>query len=216
MSNLKKLIKDHWIKPFIIIGLFLACLSISILMKKWFDLDGDYLSAFATLMASYIVLILYTSWETQHNKSTEKDIINSINNYFFVADASFFKFQYQLDDFQEKYVNLQNLSEDDFQSLSSIYKTAIYSLRDVHLNFEIYRESLRKYCLKPNQKYYEIAQPHLTTLQSSILNIQSRGSEMPSTMDEFDQLSRQVQVIKNSIECLDSEVNEILLTLIWA
>lgn len=62
MDKILKLIKDHRIKAFIIIGLFLTCLSISILMKKWFDVDGDYLSAFATLVAAGVALYLYTDW----------------------------------------------------------------------------------------------------------------------------------------------------------
>lgn len=62
MDKILKLIKDHWIKPFVIIGLFLACLSTSILIKKWFGIDGDYLSAFATLMAAGVALHLYTDW----------------------------------------------------------------------------------------------------------------------------------------------------------
>lgn len=57
-----KLIKDHWLKIIVVIGLFLICLSISILMKQWVNVDGDYLSAFATLMAAGIALHLYTDW----------------------------------------------------------------------------------------------------------------------------------------------------------
>lgn len=63
MNKVIKLIKNHWIKFFIIIiGLFTMCLSTSILMKKWFDMDGDYLSAFATLVAAGVALHLYTDW----------------------------------------------------------------------------------------------------------------------------------------------------------
>jgi len=62
VNNFVQLIKDHWIKPFIIIGLFAICLSTSILMKKWFNVDGDYLSAFATLIAAVVALYLYTDW----------------------------------------------------------------------------------------------------------------------------------------------------------
>lgn len=62
MSNILKLIKDHWIKAIAVIGLFLICLSTSVLMKNWFDVDGDYLSAFSTLVAAGVALHLYTDW----------------------------------------------------------------------------------------------------------------------------------------------------------
>lgn len=63
MSNILKLIKDHWIKAIAVIGLFLICLSTSVLMKNWFDVDGDYLSAFSTLVAAGVALHLYTDWK---------------------------------------------------------------------------------------------------------------------------------------------------------
>lgn len=62
MSDFGNFIKAHWIKLFVIAALFLICLSTSVLMKKWFDIDGDYLSAFATLVAAGVALHLYTDW----------------------------------------------------------------------------------------------------------------------------------------------------------
>lgn len=74
---MRKLIKDHWIKPIVVIGLFLICLSTSILIKKWFGLDGDYLSAFATLVAAGIALHLYTDWRDQKNHETKTIYLNN-------------------------------------------------------------------------------------------------------------------------------------------
>lgn len=37
-------------------------------MKKWFDVDGDYLSAFATLIAAMVAAYLFNDWKEQHNK----------------------------------------------------------------------------------------------------------------------------------------------------
>lgn len=78
MDKISKLIKDHWVKPFIIIGLFLACLSISILMKKWFDMDGDYLSAFATLAAAMVAAYLFNDWRDQERYNSTKEHVLKI------------------------------------------------------------------------------------------------------------------------------------------
>lgn len=49
----------------IAMGVFLTCLAISFLIKKYFHIDGDYLSAFATLFAAGVALILYSDWRDQ-------------------------------------------------------------------------------------------------------------------------------------------------------
>lgn len=77
MDKILKLIKDHWIKPLIIFGLFLACLAISILMKKWFGMDGDYLSAFATLVAAVVAAYLFNDWREQKDHETKTIYLNN-------------------------------------------------------------------------------------------------------------------------------------------
>ncbi|WP_140159465.1 hypothetical protein [Acinetobacter pittii] len=50
------------------IGIFLLlfCLSISLLGKCVFDLQGDYLSAASTLFAAVVATLLYSDWKVQH------------------------------------------------------------------------------------------------------------------------------------------------------
>lgn len=73
-----KLIRDHYFKFFILISLFLVCLSTSILMKKWFDVNSDYLSAFATLVAAAVALHLYTDWRKPFFLNKVQDEQNEI------------------------------------------------------------------------------------------------------------------------------------------
>ncbi|MNE05425.1 hypothetical protein D3C81_393520 [compost metagenome] len=45
---------------------FFACLSISIIIKHYFDIDGDYLSAFSTIVAAIVAFHLFTDWKVEH------------------------------------------------------------------------------------------------------------------------------------------------------
>ncbi|MFX5640894.1 hypothetical protein ABTF02_13490 [Acinetobacter baumannii] len=48
------------------ISLLLICIIISLIGKYVFDLQGDYLSAAATLFAAVIAALLYSDWKVQH------------------------------------------------------------------------------------------------------------------------------------------------------
>lgn len=56
------------LKIFICIAffIFLICLSISIIIKHYFNIDGDYLSAFSTLLAALLAFYLFTDWKVEH------------------------------------------------------------------------------------------------------------------------------------------------------
>lgn len=45
---------------------FLLCLGVSVFVKKIFKIDGDYLSAFSTLIAAYVAYTLYADWKIEH------------------------------------------------------------------------------------------------------------------------------------------------------
>ncbi|QNX86370.1 hypothetical protein [Acinetobacter seifertii] len=59
MKNLKILIA-------ISLLIFLICLSTSIIIKHYFNIDGDYLSAFSTLVAALVAFYLFTDWKVEH------------------------------------------------------------------------------------------------------------------------------------------------------
>lgn len=51
---------------FLIIVIFLICLSLSIIVKKYFNIEGDYLSAFATLITVIVAYHLFSDWKVEH------------------------------------------------------------------------------------------------------------------------------------------------------
>ncbi len=77
---------------FIVFFVFIVCLSISIFIKHYFGLDGDYLSAFTTLVAAVVAFNLYSDWREQYvldliRESDEKvgsilhELINSTQDF---------------------------------------------------------------------------------------------------------------------------------------
>ncbi|MGQ1540670.1 hypothetical protein ACT413_11865 [Acinetobacter baumannii] len=51
---------------FALTGLFFVCLATSILIKNYFEIEGDYLSAFSTLVAALVAFYLFTDWKVEH------------------------------------------------------------------------------------------------------------------------------------------------------
>lgn len=58
--------KKQIIFLFIVLFVFIVCLSISIIIKHFFGLDGDYLSAFSTLVAAAGAFYLFNDWKDEH------------------------------------------------------------------------------------------------------------------------------------------------------
>ncbi|MDC5640989.1 hypothetical protein OFN00_18215 [Acinetobacter baumannii] len=57
----------------VLTGLFFVCLAISILIKNYFEIEGDYLSAFATLAAASLALYLYNDWKEPYKLEKIRD-----------------------------------------------------------------------------------------------------------------------------------------------
>lgn len=194
MKNIVEFIKSHWIKPLIIIGLFLACLSTSILIKKWFDMDGDYLSAFATLAAAVVAAYLFNDWRVQHNKQIKDqyfveilkimraDLISlaPILNHLIVAGE-----KYTQDDIL---INL-NYSLEDLDRIYSSHKTVALLFREYHYIFrddETYLVYL---------KFYNLIEKLIPIL----LGI----SKINRNVDKLEDLTRQLYIISYPIELIN-------------
>jgi hypothetical protein len=70
-------------------GLFLICISTSIMIKKYFNVDGDYLSAFATLAAALVAVFLYSDWRYQYKVELFERTKNKIHDLFINAEGVF-------------------------------------------------------------------------------------------------------------------------------
>lgn len=75
---------------------FLFCLCSSIYFKYTFDIEGDYLSAFSTLVAAIAAYYFYSDWKVEHkfklleqHHSLLKDKSSKILTYFRVAQVLF-------------------------------------------------------------------------------------------------------------------------------
>jgi dsDNA-binding SOS-regulon protein len=152
VSNIPKLIKDHYLKFIIVISLFLICLSISILMKKWFDLNSDYLSAFATLVAAAVALHLYTDWRKpiflNKVEDEQKEIKRNIRLFKKSADSILLFLstkkplhtglnngdQFSLE-YQEIMTNLLDITDDLFTLLDNYRLIFNENIQSEHIKF---------------------------------------------------------------------------------
>ncbi|MDQ8951925.1 hypothetical protein RFH42_03015 [Acinetobacter rudis] len=168
MDKILKLIKDHWIKPFIIIGLFLACLSISILVKKWFGMDGDYLSAFATLAAAVVALYLYTDWkDVQRHEITKQALIALIKLKTHI-DNNYFEANYHLDSYF--------LKEETPQISGKFVEDRLYSAKNSQQQKEEYKIQLDKLLVI----LYEKIDIYEAVSGSTLIKEENRAFNFPS------------------------------------
>ena len=62
--------------------LFFICLSVSIIIKVKFGVEGDYLSAFSTLIATFVAFRLYTDWKVEHSLNLLSESQKSMKEVF--------------------------------------------------------------------------------------------------------------------------------------
>lgn len=63
-------------------GLFFVCLAISILIKNYFQIEGDYLSAFATTVAAIVAIFLFNDWRDEQEYQTKKEFIFKVRQIY--------------------------------------------------------------------------------------------------------------------------------------
>ncbi|RZH26685.1 hypothetical protein EXD98_16060 [Acinetobacter pittii] len=98
--------------------LFLLCLGASILFKKLCGVEGDYLSAFSTLIAAFVAYTLYSDWKIEH------------------------KFQL-LENYHE---DIKKSSSDLYSSVLKIYRTIISFENSIEEDRETYKKSAIQDC----------------------------------------------------------------------
>ncbi|WP_433847127.1 hypothetical protein [Acinetobacter proteolyticus] len=64
------------------ICLFFICLAVSIFVKSKFGVEGDYLSAFTTLIATFVAYQLYTDWKLEHSLNLLAESQKSMKEVF--------------------------------------------------------------------------------------------------------------------------------------
>lgn len=125
----------------IFIGVFLGCIVISLTIKRYLNIDGDYLSAAATFFAAIVAFYLYSDWRIQYKVSkldilyikfdnTTKSILEKLH------EIDYLLISHNLDSDSvnnklDKLIRNWNFLSRDFRILNDLlteYKIIIYSL----------------------------------------------------------------------------------------
>lgn len=103
--------KKFFVYNILILGLFLLCLSTSLLIKKTLNLDGDYLSAFASLVAVMVAFLLFNDWREQHTLQNLEALKISLHQGFNEIDIAYNELLSHIcDPFTVKNINLSQYS----------------------------------------------------------------------------------------------------------
>ncbi|AQV15943.1 hypothetical protein [Acinetobacter pittii] len=81
--------KNFLIFALSIVGIFLLCLGLSFIIKRTIGLDGDYLSAFATIVAALVAFYLFNDWREQHRLNNLESLKFSLNQGFIEMDLAY-------------------------------------------------------------------------------------------------------------------------------
>ncbi|WDZ50215.1 hypothetical protein LF296_12880 [Acinetobacter vivianii] len=178
------------------LSLFLICLGISILVKNKFGVDGDYLSAFSTLVAALVAVYLYSDWRVEHRLKLLEQYHNKIKEESY---AAYLKVNYILVDHP-----VLKVKDNDHEELKNQIN---FYLKDIDKLAEI----LTELCISVNEY-----QNFLSTFKKSPL-----VDEMIAEVDEFHtnlniSFDSCIEIL-NSFNTLDpsSSENEIKIKFIW-
>ncbi|EMM2648660.1 hypothetical protein WKI25_09060 [Acinetobacter baumannii] len=150
--------KQKYSIVFTMILIFLLCLGISVLFKKIFDIDGDYLSAFATLVAAIVAVRLYTDWREQLNISlliSSKENLNKLFNELLYTHDEMLRFL--------SLSKKSNEAADKWPEYHIIYKKFIICFEETYAELENNRLLLSKFINRNGLSenfYYPIDEAH--------------------------------------------------------
>lgn len=136
------------------ITLLVLCILISIIGKHVFDLDGDYLSAAATLFAAVVAMLLFNDWREPYTITKIDNIQNELR-------SSIKLFRYAYNDF--RYFLLKDDRPETAEKFMAEYKKYEKELLD---SIEAIRDHLDRCIIlvKEIQKH-EFVNDHLLELQ---------------------------------------------------
>ncbi|OON26937.1 hypothetical protein BI372_09315 [Acinetobacter pittii] len=64
-------------------------MGLSFIIKRTIGLDGDYLSAFATIVAALVAFYLFNDWREQHRLNNLESLKFSLNQGFIEMDLAY-------------------------------------------------------------------------------------------------------------------------------
>ncbi|SEO55268.1 hypothetical protein [Acinetobacter sp. yr461] len=81
--------KNFLIYSYLLVVIFSLCLFLSLFFKKTLGLEGDYLSAFATLVAALVAFLLFNDWREQHRLHNLESLKLSLHHCFTEMDIAY-------------------------------------------------------------------------------------------------------------------------------
>ena len=152
------------------ITLLVLCILISLIGKHVFDLEGDYLSAAATLFAAVVAMLLFNDWQEPY--SAQK--INDERNLLRVSIKDFRNNYYALSTHILSAPKVLSENGDYFREYIKLEAQLLNSLDDVSENLNFYANFFLK---DSNDKNYNIHKENLIAYSGYIRDFHAKFNQ---------------------------------------
>ncbi|MGN8009443.1 hypothetical protein ACTJJH_15870 [Acinetobacter sp. 22301] len=147
-------------------------MSSSIIFKHFLDIEADYLSAFATLIAAVVAMKLYNDWREQLQIDifvSSKENLNKLFNDLLITHDEMLRFLYDVRDAEE---------EDNWPNYHIILKKLLISLEDIYAELDNNILILEK--LTKSKKLNDDFTPIVVSANNCLKSILDRINELSS------------------------------------
>lgn len=154
--------KKIYLYFFYALVIFYFCFIVSYIIKIQFDIDGDYLSAFATFIAALVAANLFNDWREKHKVEWFERLKDKINQFYTSFESSYSEFLTVL--IRRKY---QDSSED----LNLVTKNLLVELENLTNELDFYEKLLVKFKIDISklQVHPKEAKEHLEIFYMSLI-----------------------------------------------
>lgn len=136
---IEAVMKKNLLSFLFLTGIFFICLAISIIIKQLFGIDGDYLSAFATLAAASVALYLYNDWKEPYKlekiRDEQKEIRTELRIFKKNIESLHYFFTYK--SYSTRALNNGDEISLEFQRLTREVLDSIDDLASLIVNYKI-------------------------------------------------------------------------------
>jgi hypothetical protein len=152
--------------------IFFIFLGLSIEVKEFYKIEGDYLSSFSTLIAALVAFALYKDWREEQEYQTKKEFILNIKNIFKeLYDLNFSEIDRRVDIL----VSLKNVIPNSDLSYKSMTKINAYKGKYSALSMH----------LLMNLKEYEIVSGDSIFIKAALEELEKQNVRLQNSYDEL-------------------------------
>lgn len=154
--------KKIYLYFFYALVIFYFCFIVSYIIKKQFDIDGDYLSAFATFIAALVAANLFNDWREKHKVEWFERLKDKINQFYTSFESSYSEFLTVL--IRRKY-------QDSSEELNLVTKNLLIELENLTNELDFYEKLLVKFKIDISklQVHPKEAKEHLEIFYMSLI-----------------------------------------------